>query len=136
MPLRGLSRLTRFNSESYLTKGLTMKKRLAFAASLIAFAAASVHAEDALKIGDLSATVYTGEASESASGYISGTATNTTNDTIRSATIAINLLDANGTIVGTTSATANGIGPMQQWKFRAVTSRPYQRAVVASVSTS
>lgn len=113
-----------------------MKKRLAFAASFIALTATLAHADDALKISDLSATVYASDASTSASGFISGTATNTSNDRIQSATIAINLLDASGAIVGTTSATASGIEPLQQWKFRALTSRAYVRAVVASVSAS
>lgn len=110
-----------------------MKTKLAIAA-MLAFAALGAHAQDTLKISELSATVY--PAGANTSGYVSGTAINTSNSRIQSATIAINLLDASGAIVGTTSASAVGIEPLQQWKFRAPTSQPYERAVVAGVTAS
>lgn len=100
--------------------------------AILAIAAVAAQASDALQISDLGATVYQG----GASGVVTGTATNTSGNRIKTATIAINLLDASGAIVGTTSATATGIEPGQQWKFRAPTAQPYNRAVVASVIAS
>lgn len=100
--------------------------------AVLAIAATVALADDALQISDLGATIYQG----GGSGYVSGTATNTSANRIQTATIAINLLDASGAIVGTTSATAMGIEPGQQWKFRAPTAQPYNRAVVASITAS
>ncbi|QBQ97210.1 FxLYD domain-containing protein [Paraburkholderia pallida] len=108
-----------------------MMKKLILGA-ILTIAAAAAHAGDALQISDLGATVYGG----GGNGYVTGTATNTTTTRIQTATIAINLLDASGAIVGTTSATATGIEPGQQWKFRAPTTQPYNRAAVASVTAS
>ncbi|MDR3099291.1 MAG: FxLYD domain-containing protein [Paraburkholderia sp.] len=108
-----------------------MMKKLVLG-TILAIAAAGAQANDALQISDLAATVYQG----GGSGYVTGTATNTSASRIQAATIAINLLDASGAIIGTTSAQATGIEPGQQWKFRAPTTQPYNRAVVASVIAS
>lgn len=108
-----------------------MMKKLALGA-ILAIAATGAKANDVLKISDLGATVY----QDGGAGYVTGTATNTSANRIQAATIAINLLDGSGAIVGTTSATAMGIEPGQQWKFRAPTAQPYNRAVIASVTAS
>lgn len=123
----------RFNMTTHnYRKGVYMMMMKLVLGATLAIAAAAAYASDALQISDLGATVYQGEGS----GYVSGTATNTSAQRIQTATIAINLLDATGAIIGTTSATATGIQPGQQWKFRAPTTQPYNRAVVASVTAS
>ncbi|WP_321946526.1 FxLYD domain-containing protein [Paraburkholderia sp. J10-1] len=100
-------------------------------ATLISLTFLSAHAESALQLSDMKATVSPG----TSSGFIAGTATNTSPDRIESATITINLLDAQGNIVGNTSAVAFGIAPGQKWLFRAITTIPYERSEVVSVRT-
>src|ERR1017187_8439703 len=50
---------------------------------------------------------------------ILGTATNTTADPIGRALVKINLLDAQGNLVGNTLANASDIGAGQAWHFKA-----------------
>lgn len=105
-------------------------KRFALAA-ILAVAATAALADDALQITDLRGAIEPG----GVTGYITGIATNTSGKRIEDATIAIQLLDANGAIIGTTSASTAAIAPGQQWKFRAPTTMTYERSVIATVTT-
>jgi hypothetical protein len=109
-------------------------KRFAFVAilaAILAAAATAAYADDALQITDMRGLVEPG----GVTGYITGIATNTSGKRIDSATVTIQLLDANGAIIGTTSASTAAIAPGQQWKFRAPTTMTYERSVVATVTT-
>ncbi|WP_322041973.1 FxLYD domain-containing protein [Paraburkholderia sp. J67] len=107
-----------------------MKK--AIIAAALAMACVAAHAQGALRLSDMHGVVDPG----GVTGYISGIATNTSATRIDNATITINLLNAQGEILGTTSASGAGIAPGQHWKFRAPTSVPYDQSVVAMVKTS
>jgi hypothetical protein len=98
-------------------------------ASMISF---SAYAQNALELSDLRGVVNPG----GMTGYISGTATNTSGARIDNATITINLLNAQGEILGTTSVNGAGIAPGQHWRFRAPTAVPYDQSVVAMVKAS
>ena len=52
-------------------------------------------------------------------GVILGTATNTTAEPIGNVLVKINLLDAQGNLVGNTLANANNLAPGQTWHFKA-----------------
>lgn len=101
-------------------------------AALLCTAALSALAQEALQLRDMRGVVDAG----GVTGYITGTATNVTRSRIDAATITINLLDTQGRIIGSTSATGFGIAPGQSWIFRAPTSTPYEQSVVALVKTS
>lgn len=101
-------------------------------ASILCVVAITTHAQEALQLHDMRGVVDAG----GVTGYITGTATNVTRSRIEAATITINLLDTQGRIIGSTSATAVGIAPGQSWIFRAPTSTPYEQSVVALVKTS
>ncbi|WP_321842299.1 FxLYD domain-containing protein [Paraburkholderia bannensis] len=101
-------------------------------ASMASLASISALAQGALQLSDLRGVVDPG----GVTGYISGIATNTSGARIDNATITINLLNAQGEILGTTSVSGAGIAPGQHWRFRAPTSVPYDQSVVAMVKTS
>jgi hypothetical protein len=92
----------------------------------LAMASLGAHAQGALEVSDLRGVVDPG----GLTGYISGIATNTSGASIDRATITINLLNAQGEILGTTSASATAIAPGQHWRFRAPTTVPYDQSVV------
>lgn len=50
---------------------------------------------------------------------VTGIATNTSNEVIKSAFININLLDAQDAVVGNTIAMGRNISPGQAWRFKA-----------------
>lgn len=106
-----------------------MRKTLVCAA--LAIASICAHAQGALQLSDLRGVVDPG----GVTGYISGIATNTSDTRIDNATITINLLNARGEILGTTSASATAIAPGQHWRFQAPTAMPYDQSVV-TVKTS
>ncbi|MBN3853717.1 hypothetical protein G3N59_10035 [Paraburkholderia sp. Ac-20340] len=107
-----------------------MKKTLIAAA--LAIASLAAHAQGSLELSELRGVVDPG----GITGYISGIATNTSGARIDHATITINLLNAQGEILGTTSASGSGLAPGQHWRFRAPTSMPYDVSVVAMVKAS
>lgn len=52
--------------------------------------------------------------------FVVGTVTNQTAKRWSYVQIAINIVDADGSVLGSTLANANNIGPGQKWKFRAL----------------
>lgn len=101
-------------------------------ASIASITSIAVYAQGTLQLSELRGVVDPG----GVTGYISGIATNTSGVRIDEATITINLLNARGEILGTTSASGAAIAPGQHWRFRAPTSMPYDQSVVAMVKTS
>ncbi|MBB3257598.1 hypothetical protein F4827_002463 [Paraburkholderia bannensis] len=100
-------------------------------ASLMSITSLNAHAQGSLELSDLRGVVDPG----GVTGYISGIATNTSGAPIDNATITINLLNAQGEILGTTQVKGTAIAPGQRWRFRAPTAQPYDQSVV-TVKTS
>ena len=67
--------------------------------------------------------------------YITGTATNTRGQPLKSVFFHFNLYDANNALVGNAIANANNLAPDDTWKFKAGVTVPYNHFVLVKVET-
>ncbi len=67
--------------------------------------------------------------------YIVGTATNITNKPLQAVVVTFNLYDQQNTLVGNALDIVNNLGPGGAWKFRAITTTPYDHFTLTNVTT-
>jgi hypothetical protein len=60
-------------------------------------------------------------------GGITGTATNTSNHELQSATLFFNLYDSTGAVVGQAAASQMNLASGQRWNFQAATAQPFSQ---------
>jgi hypothetical protein len=67
-------------------------------------------------------------------GGITGTATNTSDHAMRSATVFFNLYDSGGAVIGNAADNQFNLAAGQRWNFRAATAQPFSRFQLSSSS--